>query len=139
MSRWYSIGTAFKGSAITKFDEIIEFTSLTYIAFEAFMGSTLLNMSVPSFITTISTRAFSECSQLESVTLPNTTKTIGIQVFKTCPNLTSVTVYADTPPTLGADGFTASPNHHVYVPNGAVAAYKAANQWMYWNIEAIPQ
>ena len=43
-------------------------------------------------ITTIGNWAFSECSNLESITIPVSVTTIGVQTFAFCDSLTSVTI-----------------------------------------------
>ena len=105
---------------------------LTTIGNFAFSGcSSLTSLSLPDNLTSIGESAFEHCSNLTSVSLPENLTTIGRQyVFFDCTSLT--TVYANrwvengdpaiTP--LSSNMFLRCPLSHIYVPAGAVEAYK---------------
>jgi len=55
-------------------------------------------------------------------------------------NITSITCEAVTPPSLGSDVFSSLMEKSIplYVPAGSVSAYKAADQWKDFFVQAIP-
>lgn len=50
-------------------------------------------------------------------------------MFYGCTVLSSITINATTPPTIGNNVLQAANNAYFYVPDEAVAAYKAAPTW----------
>ena len=103
-----NLGTYFKSTAITSFDELEYFTSLTSIPNTAFYG----------------------CTSLASITLPSSVSTLGNGSFYNCTNLATMTVYAETPPTVGTNAFKNVPTDIVvYLPCGTYDAYHNANGW----------
>jgi hypothetical protein len=90
----------------------------------------LTSITIPNSVTTIGNSAFSGCSGLTSVTIGNSVTTIGYGVFEFCSNLASVTVHATTPPGGFSWLFHQTPNNiQIFVPEGSVAAYRAAEGW----------
>ncbi len=103
-----NLGTYFKSTAITSFDELEYFTSLT---------------SLPN-------TAFYSCTSLASIALPASVSALGNGSFYNCSNLSTMTIYAETPPTVGTNAFKNVPAEmEVYVPCGTYAAYHTANGW----------
>jgi hypothetical protein len=103
-----NLGTNFKSTSITSFDELEYFTSLASIPNTAFYG----------------------CTNLTSITLPSSVSALGNGSFYNCTNLATMTVYAETPPTVGTNAFKNVPtNMTVYVPCGTYDAYHNANGW----------
>ena len=49
-------------------------------------------MTIPNSVTSIGSSAFSQCSNLTSVTIPNSVTSIGSSAFFRCSSLTSVTI-----------------------------------------------
>ena len=92
---------------IVSFDELRYFTGLTSI------GST----------------DFFDCGSLTSVHIPSSVTAIGKNAFRACDNLTSVTVGMEEPVAIVASTFTNRANATLYVPEGCVAAYQAADYW----------
>ena len=156
-----SIGyLAFGSSAIT---EVTIPNSVTYIENEAFSfceSLTMLNLS--NNLTVIKDYVFSSCSSLTSVVIPNSVTTIGFGAFGDCYSLMSITIpksvinmsdnafswatsltaiycESDTPPVLeisGNDPFMGvDMGIPVYVPCGAVEAYKSSSWNMFSNIQ----
>ena len=78
---------------------------------------------------------------LTSVKIPNSVTLILSNAFSDCTDLTSITCEAVTPPTCQAasvfDGVDKS--IPLYVPSGSIAVYQAASGWSeFTNIQAIP-
>ncbi len=88
-------------------------------------------------ITKISTYEFQGCSALTTVTIPATVTKIQNWAFTECANLKEVILESTSPCTIYNNSFAtsvlaASPVTYVdviYVPDSAVAAYKAASNW----------
>ena len=66
---------------------------VTSIGRDAFSQCTnLTSITIPNTVTKIEYGAISGCSGLTSVTIPNSVKTIGVSAFSRCTGLTSVTI-----------------------------------------------
>ena len=66
---------------------------VTTIGEDAFSEcSELASVTIPNSVTTIGEDAFSKCSELTSVTIPNSVTKIGDRAFNGCSELTSVTI-----------------------------------------------
>ena len=103
---------------------------VTVIDTYAFSNNTnLSSVTIPNTVTRINSEAFSYCSGLTSITIPNSVTRIDNYAFSDCTNLTSVTIEAETAPTLtGTYVFDQVPANCIfYVRN--VAAYQAATNW----------
>ena len=88
--------------------------------------------TIPSTVDSIGEYAFQNCTGMISVTIPKSLKSIGWNGFDNCSGLTSITSNAVTPPSCGdgEDRFDkVDKDIPVNVPDGAVAAYKAAPGW----------
>ena len=75
-------------SAIKYIKEIVLLSgwySIPDYIFEGF--SSLINIYIPSTVTTIGSNAFNTCTSLMSIVLPNSIKTIGSDIFKGCSSL----------------------------------------------------
>ncbi len=109
------------------------------------------NTTIPNSVTRIEWGAFYKCSGLTSITIPNSVTNIGFESFRYCSDLTSVTIgnnvsfiqdkaFYDcnfstiislnpTPPRCNSDVFFNDFTATLYVPQGCVLQYKAANVW----------
>ena len=120
----------FSGKDIRSFNEFRHFESvgLDYVGSSWFSGcSKLSSIALPKTIKTIGASAFENCPLLTTISLPATVETIGGNAFNGCSTLTTVRVLGATPATLeGSNQFTKSEGLKIYVPDGAVAAYKQA-------------
>lgn len=76
------LGTTFRNNTqITSFDELQYFTGLTQIQANAFNGcSSLLDITIPSTVTTINNSAFTGCSAMQNFT-SLTTSTFSIRII----------------------------------------------------------
>lgn len=92
-------------------------------------------------VTGIGTYAFSKNTYITTITIPAGIERIGYGAFSYCTALTSVTCLTATPLAIGADAFGSSydstsetwasfvSNVDLYVPEGSVDAYRAADVW----------
>ena len=80
---------AFEGSSITS---IIIPTSVINIGSEAFRSSRLVSITIPNSVIKLGHHAFYSCSQLASVTISNSLKEIESDSFAFCVKLSSVTI-----------------------------------------------
>ncbi len=87
-----SLGTVFKKSNISSFNELQYFTGLTEISEGAFAGSTVKEITLPENITTLRKDAFLSCMSLASLHLPAKVKEIGLNALSGCTAMNSITV-----------------------------------------------
>lgn len=106
--------------------------SISRIGIGTFNGCTgLTSFVIPNSVTTIDSYAFYNCVGLTSIVLPNSISSIGGLAFQDCTGLTTITSLNPIPPTCtGGDSFR-NVDHTipVYVPQGSVLNYKAADIW----------
>ena len=125
-----TLGTAFKGTGITTFDELKYFTGLKAVSESAFEGCTSLKIdSLPAIITSIGSRAFYGCSSLTKMVIPAAATEIGADAFGGCTHLTTVKALSKTPVAITENTFSNRANAVLYVPRGSKAAYAAATGW----------
>ena len=147
-----SIGTTFYQKAITKFNELTQFTSVTSIPQNAFRGCPQLGeISLPAGVTIVGDSAFNLTSSLKTINLssslktiseyafylsglaqidlPSTITTIGSNAFQYCYYIKTIIVRATTPPTLGSNALYGVTPTAIYVPSASVEAYKSASGW----------
>ena len=107
-----------------------EMTSAPWSVYKDFIDE----ITIREGVTSIVDGAFQNCSVLTSVEIPNSVTSIGDNVFSSCSNLTSIKLRAATPPATGSGLFDMCDNlETIYVPFGAVEAYKVA-PWNAYNI-----
>ena len=107
--------------------------TVTAIGESAFYSCAALLQSItlPEGLQTINGDAFAGCTALQSVALPSTLQTIGGYAFEHC-HFKEITCQATTPPAIGEGGaFETSTcaTATLHVPEGAEAAYRAAEYW----------
>lgn len=94
--------------------------------------TSLTSIVIPSKISAIRNGLFEGCTQLQHVTLGSGVKTIEKKVFENCTNLKTLYVCATEPPKLEAQDIFSTTNYSnctLYVPEGSVDTYKAADYW----------
>ena len=77
-------------------------------------------------------------TSLTEVTIGNTVTEIGSYLFDECDNLMTINSMPTTPPSVGSGNFTNQQylDAKVYVPQGLLAAYQAADVWMnFWGLQ----
>ncbi|PWM47470.1 MAG: hypothetical protein DBX47_00620 [Clostridiales bacterium] len=88
---------------------------------DAFCNSSIVSLSLPNTILTISPRAFCSNLFLQEVTIPASTEYIGNQAFADCPDLSTINFEKDSAPIMGIDVFKDSlwlnsqPDGDVYI------------------------
>ena len=95
--------------------EIILPESLAYIDENAFIGTSINNVTIPDNTIGIGAFAFSNCKSLTSVVIGNGIKHIGWYSFRYCVNLTSISIKALIAPQLSNYVFGFSTNECVGV------------------------
>lgn len=114
-------------------------TGLERIGSYAFSQSGLKQIVIPENCNTIYTRAFCECSELESLTIVGNTRVEGNGTFSACPNLKEITLLNSEPIYANANAFYYYPYDRndqsiyervtLYVPQGTKVAYQSVAPW----------
>ena len=121
-----SIGMSnFYHCALTSIDIPTQVTSLESYSFAS---NPLTTLTLHEGLITIGSRAFLNNSQLSSVVIPSSVTSMGDMCFAGCTGMTEMILSRTTPPTLGSNAFATS-TFTIYVPDSAVATYKAASSW----------
>ena len=98
----------------------------------AFSRTGFSAIDIPDSVISIGAKAFENCEWLGRVVLGKGVKTIGKNAFGKCKRLLEVYCKSQEPPVLGSETALGDPqnsvNYKIYVPQGAVHAYKSA-----WN------
>ena len=110
-----SLGTVFKKSQITSFDELQYFTGLTGIGKDAFNASTLTSITLPENITALEENAFLDCKSLMSISLPAKVQTIGLNALSGCTAMESITVDGQNESLCSVDGVLFSKDKTVLI------------------------
>ena len=123
-------GGAFYGC--TGLTSITILEGVTSIGDHAFWDCTgLTSITIPESVTSIGYRTFWDCTGLTSITIGNSVTSIGEYAFIGCTNIKTIYCRSQEPPVCGnsaLDGIDTS-NCTLFVPEGAEALYKAADQW----------
>ena len=104
----------------------------TEISTNEFYGCTnLKNVRIGDGVTSFGDWAFSGCSSLDYFSFGSSVETIGKEAFSDCTAMTSLISKAETPPTCGTQALDDINKWEcsLYVPDGSLAAYQAADQW----------
>ncbi len=98
----------------------------------------ILQVLLPEGLTTIGKAAFLWCNNMTSVVIPESVTSIREGAFTYCSALKGITNKALTPQELGKGAFdwVDRPACKLYVDTKAVDAYKAADVWKDFDIEA---
>ena len=62
------------------------------IANNAFRGTSIVSVNIPSTVTTIGEMAFNRCNNMKTINLPNSITSIGVWAFAECSNLESIII-----------------------------------------------
>ena len=111
-----SSGEVVTGTATNKLAQVID-RSITEITAEDLAGATSINyeafsnctnltsITIPNNITSIGFEAFRKCSSLTSIMIPDSVTSIGNYAFEKCSNLTNITI-GNGMTQIGARAFT---------------------------------
>ena len=105
---------------------------VTAVGEEAFMQCfSIESVVISEGVAAIHASAFFNCGELESVVLPGTLQSIGRSSFSVSYSLRSIAIHAVTPPAVERWAFDGDiyTNAVLVVPEGAEAAYRAADGW----------
>lgn len=106
-------------------------TSLTTIQREIFKDCrSLASVSLPKSLTSLTSSMFEGCTALAKIDIPASVLSLGDAAFQDCASLSTILYRGTTVPSMGSQVFRsiASPAT-LYVPAGAVAAFRADEQW----------
>ena len=102
-----------------------ESVGLDYVGKSWFDGcSKLSNITLPSTVKTIRSKAFNGCSALKEIELPEAVAAIEDNAFGGCSKLNTVLVRGEKPATLGNSAFHKHNGLKIYVPAAKVNEYK---------------
>ena len=104
----------------------------TEISENEFYGCTnLKNISMGNGVERIGNWAFSGCSSLERFSFGTGMKSIGNEAFSDCTAMTRLISKTTIPPTCGTQALDDINKWtcELFVPQSAISAYQAANQW----------
>lgn len=104
----------------------------TEISENEFYGCTnLQRVSIGDGLTTIGDWAFSGCQSLSYFAFGSQLQTIGKESFSDCTNVIEIISKASTPPVCGSQALDDINKWDckLYVPDGSLPAYQAADQW----------
>lgn len=103
----------------------------------SYTNCTLLDISRIAGVTELPSYAFDQ-TRLASVFIPASIEKINDRAFYDCTQLSSLTIYAMTPPVLGSNVFTNTPEGLVvYVPAVSLNQYQEADGWKEFTILPI--
>ena len=106
-------------------DSIINKTFSTSSNFKNIFGDQVTTYIIGDSVTGIGRYAFEDCGNLEFVSIGKNVTIIGSEAFYRCTCMTSVLMQAENPPTIGASVFSNNKLASIYVPCGAMDAYKS--------------
>ena len=118
-------------------------TSLKSVGVDAFWNiDSIRSIELPEGVDSLGTYIFDYCERLETITLPSTLRYLDGSTFYHCDSLKTIICYAETPVIDGYNNLyesdvTEQSSVTLYVPDGSVAAYQAAEGWSGFTIKAI--
>ena len=116
----------------TNIKECVIENSVTSIGSYAFLYCTgLTSITIPESVTSIGDFAFDVCTGLTSITIPESVTSIGDYAFAGCTNIKTIYCRSQEPPVCGNSALYGIDTWDctLFVPEGAEALYKAADQW----------
>ena len=124
------IGGAFGSCKNIKRVDIPE--SVIIIGEKAFSYCT--NLETVSFgqnskLQTIGDGAFAGCTSLKEIEIPASITVLYLSAFSECDNLKTIICHATLPPRLNNASATVPENCVLYVPNAAISLYREATNW----------
>ncbi len=129
-----SLSNYFQAQAITSFDELRHFTSISELYGSSFAAcNKLTSITLPESVERIFYYAFRNCTKLTSINLPEYVNYIGQGAFSGCTQLKTVSIDNPNPASIdiSADAFTTSviKTATLLVPVGSKELYEQAPVW----------
>jgi hypothetical protein len=118
-------------------------TSLKSVGVDVFWNiDSIRSIELPEGVDSLGMYIFDYCEKLETITLPSTLRYLDGYTFYHCDSLKTIICYAETPVIDGGHNLyesdvTEQSSVTLYVPDGSVAAYQAAEGWSGFTIKAI--
>lgn len=123
---------AFADSRVRQFDWP---SAVKEVEDSTFASAKLNRINLPEGVRKIGERAFAGCEDLSVVSLPSTLTDIEWRAFSQC-RLKEIFTYNETPPSaydafypMYADDWSLAANTYVYVPYGSASKYKNCSGW----------
>jgi hypothetical protein len=105
-------------------------TVTTYGTYALGIGASLQSLAIPGGVTTISSGMLYSNSALSRLIVPASVTLISDNAFCNCNSLAEIHFRATEPPTLaGTSAFANTGSCPIYVPQGSLEAYQAADKW----------
>ena len=124
------LSDVFYNSDIDSFNELRYFTGLTEICSNAFLRSSLSEITLPEGLKSIGRSAFGYCRNLSEIVIPDSVTDIGKEAFRHCTTLYKVICYAVNPPKAGYDMFLdCDPELKIILLGQSLSAYTSALNW----------
>ncbi len=129
-----SLGNNFQALAITSFDELRYFTSISQLDGSSFATcNKLTSITLPESVERIYYYAFRGCTKLTSINLPEYVNTIGTGAFSGCTQLKTVSIDNPNPASIdiATDAFAVNiiKTATLLVPVGSKELYEKAPVW----------
>lgn len=118
-------------------------TSLKSVGVDVFWNiDSIRSIELPEGVDSLGMYIFDYCEKLETITLPSTLRYLDGYTFFHCDSLKTIICYAETPVIDGGHNLyesdvTEQSSVTLYVPEGSVAAYQAAEGWSGFTIKPI--
>ena len=134
------------GTALAQCEKITKInfpTTLKSVGVDVFWNiDSIRSIELPEGVDSLGMYIFDYCERLETITLPSTLRYLDGNTFFHCDSLKTIICYAETPVIDGYNDLyvsdvTEQSSVTLYVPDGSVAAYQAAEGWSGFTIKPI--
>ena len=119
---------------ITEDNVAVTFNGSTYHEYNEYSGDVVIPQAISYndniyTVKKIDSHTFRNCNELTSITIPKNVTHLGGMIVGACNALTSITCLNTTPPHINENTFNNEYSYSLFVPNGCIDAYKAAEYW----------
>lgn len=126
-------GHTFEGTKVKRVSDLGSLKGIdTWDYAYTFNGCSVLEyVKLPDTLTSIPARMIISCANLKTLDVGNGVTIIGQWFLNGCTSLQTLVIRASTPPSASSESFMSGvpTSCGIYVPDGAVDAYKAADVW----------
>ena len=95
-------------------------------------GAEITEYVVPNGVTAIGSSTFRNCTGLTSIKIGSGVTNIGEYAFSGCGSLATVIAMSNVPPHVEENTFSDVKNISLFVPQGRIAVYEAADGWRFF-------